>query len=112
MDTFNPSWIPDQGMTSEDNLEKYIRRVQLGDGAVQTQKKVLGPIPQIFNCTFSGDLTKVNAIDVFVRSHHGQRFLWTPPGDAKPIRVICTKKSKTTDGVSGSVSVTFEQVVY
>ena len=112
METFNSSWVPDQGMTADDNTEDYIRAVKYGEGAVQLQKLVLGDLPEVFNLSFSGPLTKIDPIDKFVKRNQGKRFLWTPPGYAEAILVYCSKRTKNTDSVSGKLSYTFTQVLY
>lgn len=52
MDLF--TWIPEQGMTVEDNMEQAVRRVQFGSGVVQLQKCVLGNPLREFSLTFKG----------------------------------------------------------
>lgn len=112
MEIFNPAWLPDWDMTVEEQSEDYLRKVTYGEGAVQLQKKTLGRIPQTYTMTFTRLLTDLNVIDNFVVSQQGKRFLWQPPGESEKIIVYCSKRTKTLQGVSGVLSLTFTQVLY
>nr|DAS32923.1 MAG TPA: minor tail protein [Caudoviricetes sp.] len=112
METFNPKWVPDSGMTVDEQTEDYVKAVKYGEGAVQIQKKTLGAVPQIYSVAFTRRLSELREIDNFLVAQQGRKFLWTPPGGVKQITVYCSKRSRQEDSVSGTLSLTFTQVLY
>lgn len=74
-DTF--TFVPDVNPTATGNLRQ--RTAQFGDGYDQAVADGLNTDVQTWPLTFTGVDADIQPILDFIRSHVGQRFLWTPP---------------------------------
>ena len=110
LDTFN--WVPDQDLTVDRDIEGAVRKVKFGEGVTQYQRKSLKPAKRTFQLSFTRSAATINSIEQFLNARLGSRFLWLPPGGTQPIKVTCSKQSRTVTGITDKLSVTFDEEHY
>jgi phage-related protein len=111
--TFDPAWCPAPEVSRE--RSQRLTEITYGDG--YTHRLVIGrnPLNDIWNVTFNGDETLLDAIDLFLVSNSVAGFYWTPPAHVQ-IFVTCdswtlTWRDRARGGgqLLGSISATFRR---
>jgi len=109
MSTF--TFAPD--LTAQLTLTPNVKQIKFSDGYEQRQAQGMNPTAEKWSLTFSNrDLSEAQDIlDFFAAANAVDSFVWTPPDETDPIKVVCRswQKSIPTNGVR-TITATFEQV--
>lgn len=95
--------------------DSNVAKISFGDGYAQYQGKGINTNKRIFNLVFSKrKLSESSLIKNFLRDRNGtESFLFLPPYEDEPIKVICEMNSITTTRHKGNmmtITAKFEQV--
>lgn len=102
-------WFPDASI--EVSHDPKVTIAKFGDGYEQRMSLGLNADLQKWSLNFSGNRTRIDAIDQFLRARKGaESFTWVNP-DSETIKVVCRSwKKKRERAALVSISCTFEQV--
>ncbi|WP_020185068.1 phage tail protein [Methylopila sp. 73B] len=108
--TFTPPKAPSVGASAEPKIKLF--EAEFGDGYTQRSAAGLNHIRESWELKFEL-LTAAEsaAIRTFLQARGGvEAFLYTPPGEATPIRVTCKKWKRTFDEADRqTITLTIEQ---
>lgn len=87
------SWAP---QTAEKKTQPRVRVARMGEGYEQRVGDGINTMPALWSLTWSSDKATIDAIEAYLVTAAGvTSFLWTPPGEATQIRVVCREWSRT-----------------
>lgn len=108
METFH--WRPNN--LSQVTAKPRVTTVRFGDGYPQRIPDGINNDLRSYDVTFTGTTTRINLIGDFLARHNGVRsFLWREPDGNYLIKVVCSSWTLTIDGITKSISTTFEEVI-
>lgn len=108
--TFAPPKAPSVGATAEPKIKLF--EAEFGDGYTQRRPAGLNHIRETYELKFELLTAAESAsIRAFLQARGGaEAFLYTPPGEAAPMRVTCKKWKRTFDEADRqTITLTIEQ---
>ncbi|OWF75683.1 phage tail protein [Yersinia frederiksenii] len=108
METFN--WKVDPDMEVE--TEPRVTVIKLGDGYEQRRANGINSNLEKYNVTVRVKHYEASYLSDFLNRHGGVKaFLWIPPYNLRPIKVVCRKWSAKVGLLKVIYTATFEEVV-
>jgi phage-related protein len=108
METFH--WRSQNSSTA--SVSPRVKIIKFGDGYEQRIKDGINNDLRSYNVTFVGLSEDISLIDDFLSRHNAVKaFLWREPNTHKTIKIVCRSWTSTHDGMTKTISATFEEVV-